>query len=111
MRATTLANLALRKDAAAGLEPWQFATTNPGYVWLLAQQDAILESDLAADPAVASESVSAGSVSTSTAYRANSAGGAVTARTDVIEEAIRLYQRGGADSGSRSVAVFGGRRP
>ncbi|MDR1146203.1 MAG: hypothetical protein LBK71_08725 [Verrucomicrobiales bacterium] len=58
-----------------------------------------------------SESVSAGSVSTSTSYRAAAGGDAVKARTDILEDAIELYQSGAVSGARRTVAVFGRRQP
>ena len=105
MTSQTYASIARRKDA--GIAPWQFAETNPGYVWLLQQQEAFLAEDMARDPTLTSSAVTAGSVSSSKSFRE----GTVKARVDIIEDAIAIYKNGETAMPSRTIGVFGLHNP
>lgn len=91
-------------DRDAGIDPWAFDTSNPGYVWLLEQQAATLSGDLARDTSIISTSVGAGSVNSSKTYRTDSV---ARARTDLIETAISIYESGQLAQPRRTVGAFG----
>ena len=107
LRPETYVSIARRKDAAAGIEPWTFSESNPGWNWLLEKQEQFLEDDAERDPTVLSEAVSAGPVSSSKSYQKDT----TNSRTDIIEQAITLYQSGRTSRPDRTVAVFGRYRP
>ena len=104
MLPATYVRIARRKDAEAGLKPWSFSETNPGYVWLAAQAESAVEGDAKRDPSLASTSVSAGSVSSSKTFRTDQR---ATTRTDTAELAIELYRIGRSSLPSRTRGVFG----
>lgn len=106
MTANTLIGIARRKDAAAGIDPWEFEDTNPGYVWLIKQQDAVITKDLSRDPTVSAKSAGAGSANASKSYFRGERD-----RSDVIEAAIAGYTNGLTGLGNRTVAAFGSHSP
>lgn len=108
MQPQTYASIARRKDSEAGIYPWSFSETNPGYLWLIDKQEAVLNQDLSRDTTVASTSASAGSVSTAKTFRSREN---APARTDIIEAAITLYQRGLTRNPSRTIGTFGLHKP
>jgi hypothetical protein len=99
--------MARRKDDDAGVIPWTFAPENPGYVWLLAKQEAVADADMGRDPNVLSTSVTAGSVSSAKSFRQLAA----PDRSDVLEQAISIYKTGATAAPNRTVAAFGRYNP
>jgi len=108
MTSQTYVTIARQKDAADGIDPWSFQPDNPGYKWLLERQEAFLDEDSERDPTVASESVSAGPVSSSQTFKT---GQGVSSRVDIITAAIEMYMSGLTSLPTRTRGVFGFSRP